>query len=110
VTGPAGLTSRRSPGQAWNRRPPPSRVSPSYFEGAARQPYESGWHSVIGLTPTTPHSGGDGLTGGVGGTSSGRDPQACQGRGVDSSLTWVPANVIALNAPVGGASTEAASP
>jgi hypothetical protein len=25
VTGPAGLTSRRSPGQAWNRRPSPLR-------------------------------------------------------------------------------------
>jgi hypothetical protein len=29
---------------------------------------------------------------------------------VDSSLTWVPADVRALNAPVGGAGTEAASP
>jgi hypothetical protein len=25
VTGPAGLTSRRSPGQAWSRRRPPPR-------------------------------------------------------------------------------------
>jgi hypothetical protein len=52
----------------------------------------------------------DGLTGGVGGTASGRDSQARQGHGVDSSLTWAPANVSALNAPVGGASMEAASP
>jgi hypothetical protein len=44
VTGPASLTSRRSPGQAWNRRP------------SARQPYESGQHSVTGLTPAMPHS------------------------------------------------------
>jgi hypothetical protein len=36
---------------------------------------------------TAPHSGGDGLTGGVGGTVSGRDSQARQGCGVDSSLT-----------------------
>jgi hypothetical protein len=48
-----------------------------------------------------PHSGGDGLTGGVGGTAPRRDSQACQGRGVDSSLTWAPANVRGLNAPVG---------
>jgi hypothetical protein len=38
----------------------------------------------------------------------GRDSQAR--RGVDSSLTWVPANVSALNAPVGGAGMEVAGP
>jgi hypothetical protein len=43
---------------------------------------------------------------GVGGTAPGRDSQAR--RGVDSSLTWAPTNVSALNAPVGGAGTEAA--
>jgi hypothetical protein len=32
---------------------------------------------------------------------SGRDSQARQGCGVDSSLTWAPANVSALNAPFG---------
>jgi hypothetical protein len=32
----------------------------------------------------------------------GRDCQAHQGRGVDSSLTWVPANVSALNTFVEG--------
>jgi hypothetical protein len=58
---------------------PPSRVPPSYFEGAARQPYESGRYSVTGLTPAMPHSGGDGLTGGVGGTASGHDSQAASG-------------------------------
>jgi hypothetical protein len=26
------------------------------FEGMARQPYESGWHSVAGLTPASLHS------------------------------------------------------
>jgi hypothetical protein len=56
MTSPAGLTSRRNPGQAWNRRSSPSRVPPSSFEGAARQSYESGRHSVTGLTPATPHS------------------------------------------------------
>jgi hypothetical protein len=52
------------------------------------------------------HSGGDGLTGGVGGTVSGHDSQAR--RGVDSSLTRVPANVSALNAPAGGEGMEVA--
>jgi hypothetical protein len=31
----------------------------------------------------------------------GRDSQARQGRGVDSSLTWAPTNISALNAPEG---------
>jgi hypothetical protein len=57
---------------------------------------------------TASHSGGDGLTGGVGRIVPGRDSQAR--RGVDSSLTWAPANVSALNAPVGGAGMEAADP
>jgi hypothetical protein len=35
---------------------PPSSVPPSSFEGAARQPYESGRHSVTELTPALPHS------------------------------------------------------
>jgi hypothetical protein len=48
---------------------------------------------------TMSHSGGDGLTGGVGGAVPGRDSQAC--RCVDSSLTWAPANVSALNPLVG---------
>jgi hypothetical protein len=38
----------------------------------------------------------------------GRDSQAR--RGVDSSLTWAPANVSALNASVGGAGMEATGP
>jgi hypothetical protein len=33
VTGPAGLTSRRSPGQAWNRWPPPFEGSTVPFRG-----------------------------------------------------------------------------
>jgi hypothetical protein len=85
---------------------PHLRVLPSSFEGVAHRPYESGRHSVAELTPTlrtVPYSGGDGLTGGVGGTTSGHDSQACQRRRVDSSLTRVPASVRALNFPVRGA-------
>jgi hypothetical protein len=89
---------------------PFSRIPPSSFEGATRRPYESGWHSVAQLTLALPHSGRDGLTGGVGGTAPGRDSQACEGRGVDSSLTLAPASVRALNPPVGGAGMGAASP
>jgi hypothetical protein len=59
---------------------------------------------------TASYSGGDGLTGGVGGTSSRCDSQACQRRDVDSSLAQAPANVRALNAPVGGAGMGAVSP
>jgi hypothetical protein len=57
---------------------------------------------------TVSHSGEDGLAGGVGGAVPGRDSQAR--RGMDSPLTWVPANVSALNAPVGGAGVEVAGP
>jgi hypothetical protein len=48
------------------------------------------------------YSGGDGLTGRVGGTTPGCDSQAMsEGRhGADSSLTWTPACVRTLNAPV----------
>jgi hypothetical protein len=38
----------------------------------------------------------------------GRDSQTRSG--VDSPLTWAPANVSALNAPAGGAGMEAAGP
>jgi hypothetical protein len=54
------------------------------------------------------HSGGDGLTEGVGVAVPGRDFQARLG--VDSSLTCAPANVSALNPHVGGAGREAAGP
>jgi hypothetical protein len=86
-----------------------SRVPPSLFEGAACRPYESGKHSVTELTLALPHSVvqcGDDLTGRVGITTPGYDSQAC----VDSSLTWAPACVRIINAPVGGAGTGAASP
>jgi hypothetical protein len=56
------------------------------------------------------YSGGDGLTGRVGGTASGHDSQACQRRGADSSLTWALACVIKLKTPAGGVGTGAASP
>jgi hypothetical protein len=92
---------------------PLSRVPLSSFEGAARRPYESGQHSVTELTPALLHSilqCGDGLIGRVGGTALGYDSQACQRRGVDSSLTRAPASVRALNAPAGGVGTGVASP
>jgi hypothetical protein len=92
---------------------PPSRVPPFSFEGAALRPYGSGWHSAMELTPALPHSAAQWRGWphqGVGGTASGHDSQACQGCGVDSSLTWAPANISALNAPVGGTGAEAASP
>jgi hypothetical protein len=92
---------------------PPSRVPLSSFEGAAFRPYRSGWHSATGLTPATPHSATQWRGWphrGSWRTVPGHDSQVCQGRGVDSSSTWAPANVSALNAPVGGAGAEAASP
>jgi hypothetical protein len=112
VAGPAGLTSRRSPVRAWSSRPSSLR--------GLRRPLSRvrcvGHTGVGGTVPrvchwpcrTASHSGGDGLTGGVGGTVPGRDSQAR--RGVDSSLTCAPAHVSAFNAPVGGASLEATSP
>jgi hypothetical protein len=35
---------------------PFSRVPSSSFEGATRQPYRSGWHSVTELTLALPHN------------------------------------------------------
>jgi hypothetical protein len=112
VTGPAGPTSRRSPVRAWSSRPSSLR--------GLRRPLSMarcvGCTGVGGTVPrdccrpchTMSHSGGDGLTGGVGGTVPRRDSQAR--RGVDSSLTWAPANVSASNAPIGGAGMKAAGP
>jgi hypothetical protein len=57
---------------------------------------------------TASHSGGNGLVGEVSGAVPRRDSQAR--RGMDSSLTWAPANVSALNSPVRGADMEAAVP
>jgi hypothetical protein len=54
------------------------------------------------------HSGGDGLTTGVGGAVPGHDSPARSG--MDSPLTWAPADVSALNAPTRGAGMEAAGP
>jgi hypothetical protein len=103
VTSPAGLTSRRSPVRAGSSRS-------SSLRGLRRplsREHRVGRTGVGGIVPrdrrrpcrTTSHSGGDGLTGGVGGTVPGHDSQAC--RGVDSSLTCAPANVSALN-PLSG--------
>jgi hypothetical protein len=64
---------------------PLSRVPPSSFEGVERQPYESGWHSVTGLTPALPHSVSQWrgwAHWGVGGTTPGCDSQARQRDGV----------------------------
>jgi hypothetical protein len=87
------------------------RAPLSFFEGAAHRTYGSGWHSATRLLlamPQASHSGVDGRIGGVGGAVPGRDSQVC--RGMDSSLTWEPANVSASNPPVGGAGMEAAGP
>jgi hypothetical protein len=45
---------------------------------------------------------------GVGGAVAGHDSQARSG--VNSPLTWMPADVSALNAPAGGARAEAVGP
>jgi hypothetical protein len=112
VTAPTGLTSRHSPVRAWCSRSSPLR--------GLRRPFSRVWRvgrtGVVGAVQrgccwpccTASHSGGDGLTGGVGGAMPERDSQAR--RGVDSSSTWVPANVSALNPPVGGAGMEVAGP
>jgi hypothetical protein len=112
VTGPAGLTSRRSPVRAWSSRPSPLRGL-CHPLSRARHVSRTGVGGTVSQDRRRPcrtvsHSGGDGITGGVGGTVPGRDSQAC--RGVDSSLTLAPANVNALNTPVGGAGMEAAGP
>jgi hypothetical protein len=112
VTGPASLTSRRSPVRAWSSHPSPLRGL-RRPHSRARRVSRTGVGGTVSQDchrpcRTVSHSGGDGLTGGVGGTMLGRDSQVR--RGVDSSLTWAPTNVSALNAPVGGAGTEAARP
>jgi hypothetical protein len=104
VTAPTGLTPRCSPVRAWSIRSSPLRGLRRPFSRVRRV----GRTGVGGTVPrsccwpcrTASHCGRDGLTGGVGGAVSGRDSQAR--RGMDSSLTWVPANVSALNPPVGG--------
>jgi hypothetical protein len=110
VTGPAGLTSRRSPVRAWSSRPSPLRGL-RHPLSRARCISRTGVGGIVSRDCCRPcrktsHSGGDGFTGGVGRIVPGRDSQAC--RGVDLSLTWAPANVSALNAPIGGAGMEAA--
>jgi hypothetical protein len=78
-----------------------------------RRPYESGRHSVMELTPALPHSVVQWRGWPHRGSwrnNAGRDSQACQRRGVDSSLTWVPASVRALNTTIGGVGMGAASP
>jgi hypothetical protein len=112
VTGPVGTTSQRCPMRAWcsrlsslrELRRPLSRVRRIDHTGVGGTvPRDCRWPCR-----TVSHSGGDGLTGGVGRTVSGRDSQAH--RGVDFSLTWAPTYVSALNAPVGGAGMEGAGP
>jgi hypothetical protein len=64
-TGPTVTEGTRSTGPTSRRRPragtgetsvPLSRVPLSSFEGAARQPYRSGWYNVTELTLVLPHS------------------------------------------------------
>jgi hypothetical protein len=87
---------------------PPSRVPLSSFEGAARRLYKSGWHSVAELTLALPHSV---VQGGLAVQRRDMTPRHVRGTAcVDSSLTWVPVGVRALNVPAGGAGTGAMSP
>jgi hypothetical protein len=112
VTGPAGPTSQHSPMRAWSSRLPPIRGLRRHFS-RVRHDSRTG---VGGTVPrghcrpccTASHSGGDGLSGGVGGAVPERDSHAR--RGTDSPLTRAPVNVSALNPPVGEAGMEAAGP
>jgi hypothetical protein len=112
VTAPTVLTSRRSPVRAWSSRSSSLRALCRPFLRLRRV----GCTGVSGIVPrgccwlcrTASHSGGDGLAGGVGGAVPGCDSQAR--RGMVSSLTRAPANVGALNPPVGGAGMEAVCP
>jgi hypothetical protein len=90
VTAPTGLTSRRSPARVWSSRS-------SSLRGLRRPLSREQRVGRTGVGDTVPRgccwpcrtasrSGGDGLTGGVGGAVPGRDSQAR--RGMDSSLTW----------------------
>jgi hypothetical protein len=102
VTGPAGPTSRRSSVRAWSSRPSSLRGLRRPFS-MVRRVGRTGVGGIVpqdccGLCLTVSHSGGDGLTGGVGRIVSGHDSQAR--RGVDSSLTCAPMHVSALNAQV----------
>jgi hypothetical protein len=114
-------------GGDWPRRPSFTALSLCGGSIVARLPFEGStvlfrgcgelavweWvaqcHRVVARPcRTTSHSGGDGLTGGVGRAVPGRDSQARRGMG--SSLTWAPANVSALNPPIGGPGMEAVDP
>jgi hypothetical protein len=104
VTAPTGLTSRRSPVRTWSSRSSSLRGLRHPFSRVRRV----GRTGVGGIVPrgccwpcrTASHNGGDGLAGGVGGAVPGCDSQAR--RGMDSHLTWAPANVSALNPPCRG--------
>jgi hypothetical protein len=85
----------------------PCIVTKKAFEGAVGPPSRARRISRTGVGATVsrsrhgphrtaPHSGGDGLPQGVGGTAPGRDSRACQGRGVR------PCSVRALNAHTRG--------
>jgi hypothetical protein len=88
VTGLAGLTSRRSPVWAWSSRPSPIRGLRRPLS-RARRVSRTGVGGTVSRDCRLPcrtasHSGGDGLTGGVGGTVQGRDSQARRGFVFDS--------------------------
>jgi hypothetical protein len=76
----------------------PCVITEKTFEGAAGPPSRARRVSRTGVGGTTsrsrpqphriaPHSGGDGLTQGVGETAPGRDSRACQGRGVRPAVS-----------------------
>jgi hypothetical protein len=110
VTAPTVLTSWRSLVRAWSSRSSSLRGLRRPFTKVRRV----GRTGVGGTVPqgccwpcrTASHTGGDGLARGVGGAVPGRDSQAR--RGMDSPLTWAPANVSALNPPIRGVGMEAA--
>jgi hypothetical protein len=111
VTNPAGLTSRCSPVRGGVVVRPPFEGSVVLFRGRGVSAVREWAAQCYGLTPAMPHSAAQWRGWphrGVGGTALGRDSQVRHG--VDSSLTWAPANVSALNAPVRGAGMEAAGP
>jgi hypothetical protein len=110
VTAPTGLMSRRSPVRAWSSRSSSLR--------GFRHPFSRVRHvgrtGVGGTVPwgccwpcrTASHSGGDGLAGGVGRAVPGAWFPGAPWHGF--AFDWAPANVSALNPPIGGAGMGAA--
>jgi hypothetical protein len=93
-----GLTSRRRPGWVRDRRP-------SLFRGCgarAVREWVAQCHGVeTGLTAQCHTVAGMASPGGLAEQRRDMIPRRCQRHGADSSLTWAPACVRTLNAPVG---------